>query len=300
VTEAVVQLAVDAPAQPRRKRESIAQAMILAGPAIFLAAFCITPLVLLIQLSFAHHTDGGLWAAGFEFTQYRQLADPTFLRVAAFSLGLAATTAVLTVSIAFPAAYFISRMRRRAQVAWLVFILGALSLSEVLIVFAFQVLLSTGGALVKGLVDLHLMASPHSLYPNIGAVLACLVYLVLPYVILFLYPAVSRLDEEMPQAAATMGASPLRSFFLVTTPLMRGPLISAVALVVIFTVSSYLTPLVLGRPETWTVGVHLSNTAMDAGNMPLAAAQAVVLVTAIIGVLGLVRWIGGGGKAVAA
>jgi putative spermidine/putrescine transport system permease protein len=295
VTEAVAELPV-ATADIRRQREGVAQAIILSAPAIFLAAFSITPLVLLIQLSFAHHTDGGLWSAGFELTQYRQLADPTFLRVVVFSLGLAVTTAALTVSIAFPAAYFISRMRRRAQVAWLVFVLGALSLSEVLIVFAFQVLLSSGGALVKGLVDLHLMASPHSLYPNIGAVLTCLVYLVLPYVILFLYPAVSRLDVEMPQAAATMGASPLRAFFLVTTPLMRGPLISAAALVVIFTVSSYLTPLVLGRPETWTVGVHLSNTAMDAGDMPLAAAQAVVLVTAIVALLALVRRVGGAGR----
>jgi ABC-type spermidine/putrescine transport system permease subunit I len=64
--------------------------------------------------------------------------------------------------------------------------------------------------------------------------------------------------------------------------------------VVVFTVSSYLTPLVLGRPETWTVGVQLSNTAMEGNNMPLAAAQAVALVGAILALLGLVRWIGAG------
>jgi len=268
------------------------QAAILSGPALFLAIFCVTPVFLLLQISLAHHTDGGLWSPGLELTQYRELADPVFIKVAGFSLTLALAAAVLTVAIAFPAAYFISRMRRRAQVAWLVFVLGALSLSEVLIVFAFQVLLSSGGALVKVLVDLHLMQTPHSLYPNLGAVLVCLVYLVLPYVILFLYPAVSKLDEEMPQAAATMGASPLRSFFLVTTPLMRGPLVSAAALVMIFTVSSYLTPLVLGRPRHWTIGVHLSNTAMGAGNLPLAAAQAVALVSAIGAMLALVRWLG--------
>lgn len=292
MTEAVVSL-TPAAATPRRRGEGFAQAVILAGPAIFLAAFCVTPLILLIQLSLAHHQDGGLWSPGFELTQYRQLADPTFLRVVGFSLTLAASAAALTLAVAYPAAYFISRMRRRAQVAWLVFILGALSLSEVLIVFAFQVLLSSGGALVKLLVDLRVMASAQSLYPNLPAVLLGLVYLVLPYVVLFLYPAVSRLDEEIPQAAATMGASPLRTFFVVTTPLMRGPLVSAAALVVIFTVSSYLTPLVLGRPENWTVGVDLSNTAMEAGDMPLAAAQAVLLVTAVIGLLGLVRWLGG-------
>lgn len=291
MTEIVAPLTLPAAAR-RVRKEALAQSAILAVPVLFLAAFCVTPVILLLQISVAHHSEDGLWTPALEFSQYAQLADPTFLKVSVFSLALATCAAVLTVSIAFPAAYFISRMRRRAQVAWLVFILGALSLSEVLIVFAFQVLLSSGGVLVKALVDLHLMASPRSLYPNIGAVLACLVYLVLPYVILFLYPAVSKLDEEMPQAAATMGASPLRSFLLVTTPLMRGPLVSALALVMIFTVSSYLTPLVLGRPQQWTVGVHLSNTAMGAGNLPLAAAQAVALVAAIGALLAGVRWLG--------
>jgi putative spermidine/putrescine transport system permease protein len=276
----------------RERRETVAQTLILSAPTLFLVLFAVTPLVLLIQFSFAHHTEGQLLLSGFEFTQYQRLADPVFLRVTGFSLLLASVAAILTLSIAFPAVYFISRMRRRAQVAWLVFILGALSLSEVLVVFAFQVLLSSSGVLVNAMVALHLMASAQSLYPNIGAVTVCLVYLVLPYLMLFLYPAVSKLDPEMPQAAATMGASPLRGFFLVTMPLMRGPLLAGAALVVIFTVSSYLTPLVLGRPQTWTVGVQLSNTAMEANNMPLAAAQAVALVTAILALLGLVRWVG--------
>jgi len=267
-------------------------ALVLALPGAFLAAFCVTPVLLLVQISLAHRDAGAFWSAGLELTQYRQLADPVFLRVAAFSLSLAAATALLTVGCAFPAAYFISRMRRRAQVAWLVFLLGALSLSETLIVFAFQVLLSSGGVLVKALLGLGLIDTPRALYPNLAALLACLVYLALPYVILFLYPAVSQLDEEMPQAAATLGASPLGAFLRVTTPILRGPLLTAAALVAVFTVSSYLAALVLGRPEQWTVGVRLSNTALDAGDMPLAAAQAVALVAVLALLAAGVRGLG--------
>jgi putative spermidine/putrescine transport system permease protein len=268
------------------------QALVLLLPGLFLVAFCITPVALLLQISLAHRDPGALWSAGLELTQYRRLGDSVFLRVAGYSLLLAAGAALLTVGLAFPSAYFISRMRRRAQVAWLVFLLGALSLSEVLIVFAFQVLLSSSGVLVKALLGLQLLDVPQSLYPNLGAMLTCLVYLVLPYVILFLYPAASQLDDEMPQAAATMGASPMGAFLRVTTPLMRIPLLTAAALVAVFTVSSYLTALVLGRPEDWTVGVHLSNTALDAGDMPLAAAQAVALVAAMALLAALVQRMG--------
>jgi putative spermidine/putrescine transport system permease protein len=268
-------------------RDRLAQVGLLALPTLMVGALCVIPVALLLQLSVAHRDEGALWSPGFEATQYRQLLDPLFLRVAAFSFATAILTAAVSVTIAFPAAYFISRMRRRAQTAWLVGLLSTLSLSEVLVVFSFQVLLSGSGGLVKALVALGIMASPHSLYPNFAAVVVGLVYLVLPYIILFLYPAASQLDDDLPQAAATMGASPLRAFLTVTLPIVRQPLISAATLVVIWTVGSYLTPLVLGRPQHWTLGVHISTTAMSTGNLPLAAARAVGLVALMAALLAL-------------
>jgi putative spermidine/putrescine transport system permease protein len=262
---------------------------LLVVPALFLAVLSLVPIFLLLQLSVAHRVPGGLWSPGLELTQYAQLVTPLFLKVATFSLTLAGATAVIAVALAFPVTYFITRMKRRAQVAWLVGLLSTLSLSEVLIVFSFQVLLSGSGGLVKALVALGLMSSAHSLYPNFAAVLTCLVYLVLPYIVLFLYPAMSQLDDDMPAAATTMGASPFRAFMTVTVPMMRGPLLSACLLVVIFTVGSYLTPLVLGRPQQWTIGIHISNAAMNTGNLPLAAAQAVALVALMAALLGLTR-----------
>lgn len=284
--------AEDAPAD----RDRLVLAGLLSLPTLFLITLCLIPLFLLLQLSFAHRGTGGLWSPGLELTQYAQLMTPQFLRVALFSFGLALTTAVISVALAFPVAYFISRMKRRAQIAWLVGLLSTLSLSEVLIVFSFQVLLSGSGGLVKALVALGVMASPHSLYPNFAAVMVCLVYLVLPYIILFLYPAMSQLDDDIPAAATTMGASPARAFLTVVAPMVKGPLLSAGLLVVIFTVGSYLTPLVLGRPQQWTVGIIISNAAMTTGNMPLAAAQAVALVSLMAGLLGLVRLLTRGGS----
>jgi len=281
-----------AEADPARTERMVLTGL-LALPALFLTVLSLVPLLLLLQLSVAHHDEGGLWRPSLELTQYAKLLNPQFLKVAAFSISLAIGTAIVSVAIAFPAAYFISRMKRRAQVAWLVFLLSTLSLSEVLIVFSFQVLLSGAGAMVKTLMALGLMSSAHSLYPSFGAVQACLIYVVLPYIILFLYPAVSQLDDDIPAAASTMGASPVWTFLTVTTPIVRGPLLSAGLLVVIWTVGTYLTPLVLGRPQNWTIGVQISNAAMTTGDLPLAAAQAVALVCAMVGLLGLTRWLSG-------
>jgi putative spermidine/putrescine transport system permease protein len=274
-------------------KRRLALIALLIAPGAFVVIMGLVPIGLLIQLSFAHRDEGGLWSPGLELTQYAQLASPLLLHVLLFSLVLALCTAVIVVTIAFPAAYFISRMKRRGQVTWLVYLLSTLSLSEVLIVFSFQVLLSTSGRLAKTLTALGLISDGQSLYPNFPAVLACLVYLVLPYVILFFYPAVSRIDQEIEQAAATMGASRLRTFGGVVLPMMRGSIVSGVLLVVVFTVGSYLTPLVLGRPQTWTIAVHINNAAMQAGNLPLAAAQAVAVVLVMIGLLALSQLLAG-------
>lgn len=284
----VTRLGVSAPAVHLSSRRLVL-AGLLTPPGLFIAIMAIVPAFLVVQLSFAHREVGGLWSPGFELTQYRQLATPLFAQIMGFSLMLAACGAVICVALAFPAAYFVTRMRRRAQVSWLVFLLGSLSLSEVLVVFAFQVLLSTSGSLAGALAAIGLLEPGQSLYPNFPAVLACLVYLLLPYVILFFYPALSQLDPEMEQAAATMGASRVSTFFTVVIPMMRGPLLTGVLLVVVFTFGAYLTPLVLGRPQQWTVAIHINNAAMAAGNVPLAAAYAVAVVAFMVALLVVVR-----------
>jgi putative spermidine/putrescine transport system permease protein len=255
---------------------------LLLAPALFIGAFAGWPALILIETSVAHQDLSGMARPALEFGHFAELARPTFLRPLATSFALALATAVIAVGVAFPVTWLIARLRRRAQVAWLVCLLTSLSLSEVLIVFAWQTLLSARVGLTAPLVWLGLLQRPVSLSPSLGAALACLVYLVLPYVILLLYPAVSRLDPEIPQAAATMGASPARAFLTVVTPILRAPLITAALGVMVTTVGAYLTPLVLAKPQQWTVGIVISRSVMEDGNAPLGAAQAVGVVALMI------------------
>jgi putative spermidine/putrescine transport system permease protein len=255
---------------------------LLLAPALFIGAFAGWPALILIETSVAHQDLSGMARPALEFGHFAELARPTFLRPLATSFALALATAVIAVGVAFPVTWLIARLRRRAQVAWLVCLLTSLSLSEVLIVFAWQTLLSARVGLTAPLVWLGVLQRPVSLSPSLGAALACLVYLVLPYVILLLYPAVSRLDPEIPQAAATMGASPARAFLTVVAPILRAPLITAALGVMVTTVGAYLTPLVLAKPQQWTVGIVISRSVMEDGNAPLGAAQAVGVVALMI------------------
>ncbi len=68
--------------------------------------------------------------------------DATFLRMLGYSAVLATVVSVTVAAIGLPLTYLITRMRRRSQMVWLVGLLTTLSLSEVLVSFAWQVMLA--------------------------------------------------------------------------------------------------------------------------------------------------------------
>jgi putative spermidine/putrescine transport system permease protein len=250
---------------------------VLLWPLVMLVAFFAVPLFLLARVSFAPHDETGLWLPGLSLDPYGELLSVELLRAFAYSVILAALVAIVSLAIGLPFAYFVSRMRRSRQVIWLVFLMATLSLSEVLVAFAWQVMLSKRIGLSELLVMLGIMRYQDSLSPGNMAVIGCLTYLVIPFTVMILYPGLSRIEPELLEASRTLGASPWQSFRSVAIPLMRGPLISAFILAAIMTLGSYVTPMVLGKPQFWTVAILISQTALNSEDLPAAAAIALVL-----------------------
>jgi len=264
----------------------------LAYPALMLGIFFIIPFGIMVAVSFFHREPGGFYLPGFEFTNYQNLYTALFGRTLLFSLFIAGLSAAICVSIGFPFTYFITRMRRRAQIVWLVFLLSVLSLSEVIVGFAWSLLLSRTAGLSNLLVWLGLMEKPVAWYPGLTALLLGICYLAFPYTVLVLYPPLSRLDPALPEAAQTLGASPVKTFFSVIVGSLRNAIVASFIMVFVFTLGVYLLPQILGRPQHWTLSVLITDQAIYQTNMPMAASMAIffmlvslllVLLTMVIG-----------------
>jgi putative spermidine/putrescine transport system permease protein len=180
----------------------------------------------------------------------------------------------------------------RVQIVWLVVILSVLSLSEVIIGFAWTTLFSRTAGITNILVWMGLMSEPQALMPNFGAVLTGMVYQALPYTVLVLYPSIVRLDPTLMEAARTLGSSPLRAFFNVIVPAMRNSIAATLIMVFVFALGSYLLPQMLGRPQHWTLSVLITDQAIYQSNMPFAAAMAVFLVLMSLAFVGLTLLLG--------
>ena len=162
--------------------------LLLSWPTLVLAGLGAVPFILLLRISLGRRDPDGIYLPGITLQSYGALGEPELLGSLFESIQLAVAVGAISVGLGFPLTWLISRMRRRLQVAWLVFLLATLSLSDVLIAFSWQVMLSKRIGLSNLFVALGLMDAPESLTPSAGAVIACLVYLVLPFTVLTLFP----------------------------------------------------------------------------------------------------------------
>jgi putative spermidine/putrescine transport system permease protein len=281
------------PEGPRRLSDHIA----VVYPGLMLGIFFVVPFGIMLAVSFFRRDEMTFYEPGFVLTNYARLFTPFFGKSFFFSIFLSALAGVLVVMVAFPFTYFLTRSRRRTQVLWLVFILSVLSLSEVIIGFTWSTLLSSTAGISNIFVLLGILSASEAWTPSFAALLVGLMYLGFPYTVLVLYPALSRLDPELPEASRMLGASPLRTFFTVVIPVLRSSIISAVIMVFVFNLGAYVLPQVLGRPEHWTLSVLITDQAIFQSNMPFAAAMAIVLMLLSLFLVAITLLLGQGRRA---
>jgi putative spermidine/putrescine transport system permease protein len=256
-------------------------------PGLVLVALFLVPFGIMLAVSVAGREAGGFFAWGFDLGSYARVFSSFVGGILATSVGIALGAALIAVALALPFTVILAGFPRRAQTVVLVVLLSVLSLSEVIIGFSVSTLLSQTAGIGNLLALLGLLDAPRAFTPSLFALLTGLVYLSFPYAVLVLYPPVARLDPELAQAARTMGASPLRTFATVTVPLLRAPILGALILVFVFVLGSYLLPQVLGRPQHWTLSVHITDQAVYQSNLPFAAAMAVLLLVVALALIGL-------------
>lgn len=268
--------------------------------------FCMAPLALVLVISFGHKVEGAGWEWGLGLENYQRFfvganwpAESTSLYLGQlyWSMRYAVVASVLAVMTALPFTYLMTRQSRRAQAAWLVFLLATLSLSEVFIVMGWDVILSnnsglpmlfaatglTGWLKETGWFELLRdwgLANPRNVKfkPSEFATVLTLSYLVWPYAVILLYPALSRLDPSLAEAARTMGARPWTVARTVILPSVRLPLVGTTLLLFVFLLGSYVAITVFADPSQHTTAVsvyeHVRGSTLNA---PFGAAQSVIL-----------------------
>ena len=265
------------------------QAILLLVPCLLvLLGLFVVPQLLMLVASLGRRSAYGGVIRDLSLANYVRALDPLYLRILAKSIGLAATTTLLCLAVAYPVAFWIGlRASARWRSALLVLVILPFWTSFLVRMYAWIFLLRTEGLL--NLLLGRFGVPPLPLLYNDFAVLLGQVYGELPFMILPLFASLEKLDRSLLEAAADLGAAPARALWRVTLPLTAPGIAAGCLLVFIPSLGSYLVPDLLGGGQTIYVGNLIQSQFAVARDMPFGSALSFLLSLTVLLLLFLFR-----------
>ncbi len=257
-------------------------------PLFWLGVFFLAPLMLMAAFSFRADIRGEVlqgWTPTLK--QYTSLfAAGAYWRLLGISALMAFVIAACATVLAYPVAYFLAFRAGRKAGRYLILLLVPFWTSYLLRVMAWKIILGSDGVLNSLLSYLGLIDQPlTALLYNRNAVIITLIYVWIPFAALPILAALQRIDVSLFEAAADLGATPLRRFWRITFPLSLPGVLATFFLVFIPTVGEYVTPLLVGGSEGSMYGNIIQDFFTKAANWPLGSALSMIM---LIGTLVLV------------
>lgn len=277
VTEAV---AVQGPSRVTARRgsrqDSVAYGLLLAPAVILVAAVIAYPLAM------------SLWGSFFKIEQGQQayvwIAQNTvYVEILVRTLLTGITTALACLLLGYPYAYLMVVSGPRVRALLLLCVLVPFWVSGLVRIFAWVILLQSGGPVSMLLPFL----GGEGLLHTQAAVQIGLVQVLLPFMILPLYNNLRTVDSRLVQAAESLGARRANAFFKVFLPLTAPGIYAGTLLVFMLTLGFYVLPQILGSPSTSMIGSVIHSQTSQLNNVGRAGALSfAMLAAAAIIVLG--------------
>ncbi len=219
-------------------------------------------------------SDAGTWS----LEHYRRMWEqPSYGRTFWTTFEVSLLTTGICLLLGYPLAYFLSELPKRIANLCLIAVLLPLWTSLLVRTYAWLVLLQRKGLINHWGIELGLWDEPLALVHNLTGTLIGTVHVMLPFLVLPLYSAMRAMDRNTLRAAANLGASPMRSFWLVFFPLAMPGLATGALIVFILCLGFYVTPAVLGGGKVIMVSSRIANDIEMSFNWGAASALGVVL-----------------------
>lgn len=274
----------------RPKGTSFAAAWALAVPlGLAYAAFFVAPLLMLLAVSF--HADERMTAFGLDQWQ-RFLFDAFHWKVVADTLLLGLKTVGATLLLAVPLALAWRAVSPFWQRALLFVAVMPLLTSVVVRTFAWIVILGREGLVNQVVLGLGLSADPLRLLQTELGLVISLTQIEMPLLLLPLLSVMARIDPNLVDASASLGASPWRTLFRVLLPLAAPGLAAGCLLVFASSTTAFISQSVIGGGRLVYLPAMVWQQAMVVANWPFAATAAVALLLSVSAVIAVIAHAG--------
>jgi spermidine/putrescine transport system permease protein len=277
--------AAAAAAAPRTSmRQRLTGAVFVAPGIVWLGAFFLAPLVIILVVSLGTRDAAGhVTLAHPGLQNYFQATQPEYIPAFANSLRYAAITTALSLVIGYPIAYWISRYGGRRKVLLLILMMLPFWTSYLIRTYAWMIILRDNGVLNSLLLGIGVISDPIPILNSDFAVILGMTYGFLPFAILPMYVSIDRLDAHLVEAARDLYAGGRGAFLHVTLPLTMPGIVAAGLLTFIPAIGDYVTPDLLGGAQTTTIAKIVQVLFTSGRDWPYGSALGFLLMIVTLG-----------------
>ena len=266
--------------------------LFLTGPSfLWMVLFFAVPTALVFLLTFRPTLpDGGIDTTGWTLATWAGVAMPNYPAIVLRTVWLSFAATALCILISLPCAFAMARARAKWRSIMVGLVILPFWTSFLIRVLAWKVLMHPDGAVSTFLhrtwtvfgCSFRILEPQTTLLYNSVAVLVVMVYTYLPFATLPLYAAAEKFDFALLEAALDLGARPVRAFVHIFVPGVRAGIYSAIMMVLIPALGSYVIPDMVGGPDSEMIGSKIYQRAIPDRNLPHASALSALLMLGVL------------------
>ncbi|MDU2121802.1 MAG: ABC transporter permease [Clostridium celatum] len=239
---------------------------------VLVVYFMIVPLVDIIIPTFTNTKDG-------MFSAYKEFfADSYMMSIFLRTIKISLISSIICMIIGVPVSYYISRVSKKIRGLFIALTVFPILTNSVVRSFAWMSILGKSGIINTLLMKLNIINEPLSLLYTEGAIIIGTVYIFLPLMIISLVGVMENIDNDLLEAAESLGANKLKSFFKVVFPLSLPGLIVGTVLVFTGSLTAYTTPQLLGGNKNTVLATLIYQKTMTLGDWQGAAVVATIMI----------------------
>ena len=288
---------------PARRPARLAKWLVSGPPLLYLLVFFAAPTLIMVLASFRSPAEFGGLAPLIDETgrldlnvdaYVRLFTEPVFFQVFVKSAWYATLTTMICLLLAYPLASLIARSAKKHRDLLLLLVILPFWSNFLIRIYAWMIILGPNAALAKlvNRVLAYFGAGPVPLLFSSFAVLVCLVYVSLPFMVLPLYANLEKHDQALLDAAQDLGANAWQRFWRITFPLSLPGVYAGAALVFIPALGIFAIPDILGGPDDTLIGNLIKQQFLETRDWPFGSVLSIMLTVAALALAGIAAWVG--------
>ena len=244
---------------------------------VWSAIFIVIPLILVVLFSFTQEING---KQVFSIANYRDLMDPIYFKVFLRSIILAGGSTLICLIVGYPVAYLVSKVNVSKRGTLILLFILPMWMNFLLRTYAWVAILGKNGLLNT---FLGWFGIPHTsiLYTN-AAILLGMVYNFLPFMVLPIFNSLSKMDNDLINAARDLGANSFQVFTKVIFPLSLPGVVSGITMVFMPAVTTFAISRLLGGGKFMLIGDLIEQQFTVVGDWNFGSAISIFMMIIIL------------------